>query len=63
MIKKAITTALLCSAILADAGAATINFTYAGKDYFAWGTGKKENYDVAMRIDNPELVGKKNHQD
>lgn len=59
MIKKAITTALLCSAILADAGAATINFTYAGKDYFSWGTGKKENYDVAMRIDNPELVGKK----
>lgn len=59
MLKKTILAALLCSAIMAEAGAAEIKYTYAGNDYGNWGTGKKENYDVAMRINDPELVGKK----
>ena len=59
MLKRSILAAILCSAIMAEAGAAEISYTYAGNEYGSWGTKKKENYDVAMRINDPELVGKK----
>ena len=41
------------------AEAATTDFTYAQGSLFAYGQGKKENIDVAMRIDNTTLTGMK----
>ncbi len=48
---------LACSVTGMDAG--TIKYTYANDDYGNWGFNKKEAYDVAVRIDDPSLVGKK----
>ncbi len=59
MLKKAITSAILGIMLVTEAGAATITYTYANEDYAFWGTRKKENYDVAIRIDDPRLIGKK----
>lgn len=60
MIKRTIIAALL-GTILSTGGAmaGTIKYTYANSEYDKWGTGKKENYDVAMRINDPMLTGKK----
>ena len=59
MLKKALTAIILGLAIVTEATAGSIKYTYAGNDYGEWGTKKKETYDVAIRIDNPALIGKK----
>lgn len=47
-------------ALMTEAIAETITYTYAGDEYCVWGTSKaNETYDVAMRIDNSAFVGKK----
>lgn len=43
----------------AFAADSVVTFTYAGDEYGAWGKNKSEIYDVAMRIDDPALIGKK----
>lgn len=51
---------MLCAVAIGAAAAENeITFTYAGDGYGAWGKGKSEIYDVAIRIDDPALVGKK----
>ncbi len=58
--KKIITSCMLgAMAIGAMAAENEVTFTYAGDSYGAWGKGKSEIYDVAIRIDDPALVGKK----
>ncbi len=37
----------------------TVIFTYAGDEAGYWGKGKSETYDVAIRINDPALAGKK----
>lgn len=41
------------------AGAETRVYSYADENVGMWGTGKPETYDVAMRISDPTLAGKK----
>ena len=43
----------------AAAAESTVTFTYAGDEFGSWGKGKSEIYDVAIRINDPALVGKK----
>lgn len=54
---------LLCTAVAAIAAstlsASQIKYTYANNDYGCWGKELVENYDVAMRIVDPALTGKK----
>ena len=58
--KKLIASCILGSAMVsAMAAESTITFSYAGDGYEFWGTGKSEIYDVAIRIEDPALVGKK----
>ncbi len=60
MLKKLISSCLLSSAILSLAAAEnTVTYTYAGDEFGIWGKGKSEIYDVAIRISDPALVGKK----
>lgn len=60
MMKKLIFGCLL-SAIGFSAMAAegSLEYSYASDDLQTWGKGKSEIYDVAIRIDDPALVGKK----
>lgn len=37
----------------------SVTFTYANDDLLYWGKSKSEIYDIAIRIDDPALVGKK----
>lgn len=46
-------------AISASAETATIDYTFAQNNLFAYGKGKKEAIDVAICINNPGLAGKK----
>lgn len=58
--KKLISSFLLGVAVLsAGAVESSVTFTYAGDEYGYWGKGKSEIYDVAMRINDPALAGKK----
>lgn len=51
---------LLGSAMVgAFAAESVVTFTYAGDEYGVWGKNKSQIYDVAMRIDDPALIGKK----
>ncbi|MDE6523093.1 MAG: hypothetical protein K2L17_09765 [Muribaculaceae bacterium] len=60
MLKKLFASCLLGSAMLsAVAAESAITFSYAGDEYGIWGKGKSEIYDVAIRIEDPALVGKK----
>lgn len=49
----------IAMAVGAMAIPADVTFTYAKDDIGSWGTLRKESYDVAMRINNPSLAGKK----
>ncbi len=58
--KKLIASCILGSAMVsAMAAESSITFSYAGDDLGYWGKGKSEIYDVAIRIEDPALVGKK----
>lgn len=58
--KKLIASCVLGSAMLsAMATEGSISFSYAGDECAYWGKGKSEIYDVAIRIEDPALVGKK----
>ena len=58
--KKLILSSLLAVAALsASAAEASITYTYAGNDLLSWGRFKAETYDVAIRLNDPALVGKK----
>ena len=58
--KKLLSSLLLGAATFSVAAAeSSISYTYAGNEFGAWGKGKSEIYDVAIRIDDPALVGKK----
>ena len=60
MLKKILASCILgAAAISAIAADASIDFTYASDEYSIWGKGKSEIYDVAIRINDPALVGKK----
>ncbi|MDE6696640.1 MAG: hypothetical protein K2K25_07150 [Muribaculaceae bacterium] len=50
---------LLSAATNAMAESNTITFTYANDDLQPWGRAKSQIYDIAIRIDEPALVGKK----
>lgn len=45
--------------VAAFASESVVTFTYAGDEYGVWGKNKSQIYDVAMRIYDPALVGKK----
>ena len=60
MLKKLMASCLLGSAVLSGMAAeGSITYTYAGDSFGYWGKGKSEIYDVAIRINDPALVGKK----
>lgn len=59
MFKNVLTAIAVGLAVVAEATAGSITYTYANNEFGNWGTGKKETYDVAIRIDNPVLAGKK----
>lgn len=40
-------------------GMSRVKYTYNDSEYGCWGKEKVESYDVAMRIDDPALIGKK----
>lgn len=49
----------IAMALCANAQMSELIYTYANDDLEAWGKGKAETIDVAMRIDRPALSGKK----
>lgn len=58
--KKLISSFVLGATVLAASAVEnTLTFTYAGDDFGSWGKGKSETYDVAIRLNDPNLVGKK----
>lgn len=58
--KKFLASCIVCTAAMAAMAAESeMTFTYAGDAYGYWGKEKSEIYDVAIRIDDPALVGKK----
>ncbi|MDE6290223.1 MAG: hypothetical protein K2M16_01695 [Muribaculaceae bacterium] len=58
--KKLLSACILGAAVFSAAAAeSTVTYTYAGDEIGAWGKGKSEIYDVAIRINDPALVGKK----
>ena len=61
MLKSLFVTCLLGTAVLSGMAAedSTVTFTYANDDFTSWGKSKSEIYDVAIRIEDPALVGKK----
>lgn len=59
MMKKLFTSCILGAAALSVAAESTVTYTYAGDEFGYWGKGKSEIYDVAIRIADPALVGKK----
>ncbi len=60
MIKNIVTSFFFClAAFPVIAAEGSVDFTYAGDDCGAWGKSKSEIYDIAMRINQPELIGKK----
>lgn len=49
----------LVGALSADAqGVVSYTLAPAGSTIYAWGTQKRETYDVAIRMDNPQFVGR-----
>lgn len=58
---KKFTTFAVAMLTIASAAATNLDFSYnlEGANPSYYGTGKKENYDVAVRIDNPSLKGAK----
>ncbi|MDE7346647.1 MAG: hypothetical protein K2N48_07905 [Muribaculaceae bacterium] len=61
MLKSLFVTCLLGTAVLSAMASedGSVTFTYANDDFTSWGKSKSEIYDVAIRIDDPALVGKK----
>lgn len=60
MLKKLFSSCILGAAVFSVAAAeSTVTYTYAGDECGYWGKGKSEIYDVAIRISDPSLVGKK----
>ncbi|MDE5839565.1 MAG: hypothetical protein K2H49_01460 [Muribaculaceae bacterium] len=60
MLRELIASCLLgFAALSAVAEGETSAFSYAGDELSYWGKGKSEIYDVAIRIEDPALVGKK----
>ena len=60
MFKKLFASCLLGAAVFSAAAVeSSMTFTYVGEDYGYWGKSKSQIYDVAIRISNPALVGKK----
>lgn len=60
MTKKLILSCLLSAAALsAYAVESTVTYTYACDEFRTWGRFKAQIYDVAIRISDPTLVGKK----
>lgn len=60
MIKKLLSLCHLSVAVFsAMAAESSVTYTYAGDEFGFWGKGKSEIYDVAIRISDPTLVGKK----
>lgn len=61
MFKSLFVTCLLGIAVLSAMAAeeGSVTFTYANEDFTSWGKAKSEIYDVAIRIEDPALVGKK----
>jgi thiol-disulfide isomerase/thioredoxin len=62
MFKKAFLMLALCAGLaLPDAYAAelTYNPTAGSSDIYSWGSGRKENYDIAIKLDAAGLVGAK----
>lgn len=60
MMKKLLAACLVCSAAFSAAAAeSSVVYTYANDNYAYWGKGKAEIYDIAIRIDDPALAGKK----
>lgn len=60
MFKKLLSSCFLGAAVFSVAAAeSTVTYTYAGDEFGIWGKGKSEIYDVAIRISDPALVGKK----
>ncbi|MDE7349846.1 MAG: thioredoxin family protein [Muribaculaceae bacterium] len=57
MIVSCLVAAVSVSAMAAEERSVT--FTYANEDLSAWGKAKSEIYDIAIRIEDPALVGKK----
>lgn len=60
MLKKLLSSCILGAAVFSVAAAeSAMTYTYAGDEFGIWGKGKSEIYDVAIRICDPALVGKK----
>lgn len=59
MFKKLLSSCVLGAAVFSVAAESTVIYTYAGDECYSWGKGKAEIYDVAIRISDPALVGKK----
>lgn len=60
MLKKLVSTCLLSAAVFsAGAVEGSMTYTYAGDECGYWGKSKAEIYDVAIRINDPALAGKK----
>lgn len=60
MIKKLISSCLLGVAVFTAAAAeSSVTYTYATDRYGYWGKAKSEIYDIAIRISDPALAGKK----
>ncbi|MDE6379649.1 MAG: hypothetical protein K2L11_04185, partial [Muribaculaceae bacterium] len=60
MFRKLFASCLLgAAAFSAAAVESTVTYTYAGDEAGFWGKGKSEIYDVAIRISDPALAGKK----
>ena len=61
MKKSLLTGAVIAAMTVAGASAATLDFSYnnSSQEGVAFGVQSKVAYDVAIRIDDPELVGKK----
>lgn len=60
MLKKIASACLLSAAVFSAAAVeSTVTFTYASEQTGYWGKGKSEIYDIAIRIADPALAGKK----
>ncbi|MDE6511651.1 MAG: hypothetical protein K2L00_06125, partial [Muribaculaceae bacterium] len=61
MLRKLLAFCLLGAVGLSVAAAedSSVTFTYANDEFSVWGKSKSEIYDVAIRIEDPALVGKK----
>lgn len=60
MLKKLLSSCFLGAAVFSAAAVeSSVTYTYATDEFGSWGKGKSEIYDVAIRISDPALAGKK----